>query len=116
MHAIAEMKQTFLLKIHKPNVAVENVPFPLYIDLLNEESKCVISLLYQFLGLDSDQFFLETLLSLLFRLSLHQLEYEAGQYFFLKFNELQDENINLHLVNFHMTRHFRFQSYLVRMF
>ena len=70
-HATIEETQAFLLKICKPNVSIENVPFPLDIDLFNEESQCVISPLCQFLGLDSDRLVLDVLLSLLFRLSLH---------------------------------------------
>ena len=65
------MKEDFLVKILKLDVLIENVPFPLDIDLSNEESQYAISLLCQFLGLDSDRPVPATLLSLLFRLSLH---------------------------------------------
>ena len=37
MHATAEEKQAFLIKILKPEIYVENEPFPLDIDLFNEE-------------------------------------------------------------------------------
>ena len=47
------MKQDYLLEILKPYVSIENIPFPLDIDLFNEESQCVLSLLCQFSGLDS---------------------------------------------------------------
>ena len=115
-HATVEIKQYLLVKILKLDVLVENVPFPLDIDLFNEESLCVLSLLCQFLGLDSDRFVLEVLLRLLSRLSLHQLKSDPSQYFCLKFDEFLAESIHLQLVNFHMTRHFRYHSYLVRMF
>ena len=70
-HSFAKVKQVFLLKILKPNASIENQRFPLDIDLFNEESQWVLSLLCQFLGLDCDKFVPEVLLSLLFRLSLH---------------------------------------------
>ena len=108
MHAIVEVKQTFLLKNLKSDVSVSNIPFPLDIDMINEESQCVLSLVCHFLGLDSERFMPETLLRLLFWLSLHQLEFEHSQYLCLKFDEFLGENIHLQLVNFHMTKHFRY--------
>ena len=70
-HANEEVKQVVLIKNLKPDVSIENVPLPLYIDMFNEDSQCVPSLLYQVLGMDSDRFVPKFLLSLLFRLSLH---------------------------------------------
>ena len=115
-HAIVEEKQIFYSKIIKPYIYVANEPFPLDIILFNEESQWVISFLSQFLGLDNDKFVPEFLLSLLFRLSLHQSVSESNQLSFLTFDEFLGENIDSRLVNFHTTRHFKFQSYLVRMF
>ena len=108
IHAIVEVKQTFLLKNLKYDVSVSNIPFPLDIDMINEESQCVLSLLCHFLGLDSERFMPEILLRLLFWLSLHQLEFYPSQYLCLKFDEFLGESIHLQLVNFHKTRHFMF--------
>ena len=104
------------MKSIKPEISIENDHFPLDIDMFNEESQCVISLLSQFLGLNSDRFVSKVVLSLLFRLSMYQPKSESSQYSCLKFDEFLAENIHSQLVNFHMTRHFKFQSYLVRMF
>ena len=48
-----EEKQVFYPKILKPNVFVTYEPFPFDINMFNEESQLVISLLTQFLGLDT---------------------------------------------------------------
>ena len=45
IHVAVEEKQAFLSKRIKPKISIENVPFPLDIDLFNEESPWVLSLL-----------------------------------------------------------------------
>ena len=84
--------------------------------MFNEKSQCVFSLLCEILGSASDKIVPETFLRLLFRLSLHQLDFDPSEYFCLKFDDFLAESIHLRLVNFYMTRHFRFQSYLVIIF
>ena len=53
-------------------MSLSNQPFPLDINLFNEESQLVISMLSQFLGLDPDRFLPELLMSLLFKMSMIQ--------------------------------------------
>ena len=57
---------------------MENVHFPLDISMFNEESQFVFSLLCEILGLASDKIVPETFLRLLFRLSLHQLDFDPS--------------------------------------
>ena len=76
----------------------------------------VISLMSQFLGLDTDRYAIEMLMILLFRVSIGQYESQSSQSVCLKFDEFLVESIHSQLVNFHNTIFFRFQSYLVRMF
>ena len=116
-HAVVEEKQVVYSKILKPDVFVAYEPFPFDINLFNEESQLFLSPLSHFLGLGSDRFVLGVLLSLLFRLNLHQLESDFNRSCFLKLDEfLELENIHSQLVNLHITKHFKFQSYFVSMF
>ena len=71
----------------------------------------------QFLGLDTDRYVTESLMSLLFRVSTGQFDFvESGQSYCIKFDEFLAESIHSQLVNFHNTMFLRFQSYLVNMF
>ena len=70
----------------------------------------------QFLGLDTNWYVPEFLMCLLFRISMIQSESESFPPPFLKFDEFLAESIHSQLVKFHSTRHFKFQSYLIRMF
>ena len=63
-------KNKFLTQSLKPDVCVADEPFPSDINMFNEESQLVISLLSQFLGLDIDRFIPNLLLSLLFNMSM----------------------------------------------
>ena len=55
-------------------------------------------------------------MSLLFRVSVSQSEFQSLPPPCLKFDEFLVESIHSQLVNFHSTIHFRFQSYLTIMF
>ena len=46
---------------------------------------------------------------------MSQRESQYSQLPYLKYDEFLDENIHSQVVNFHTTKHFRFQSYWVRM-
>ena len=71
----------------------------------------------QFLGLDTDRYVTESLMSLLFRVSTCPVEsIESGQSCCIKFDEFLAKSIHSQLVNFHSTRFFRYQSYLLKMF
>ena len=73
-----------------------------------------------FLGLDTNCYVTESPLSLLFVLTTCLVEFELPGHCFqsccLKFDEFLAENIRSQLVNFHGTRVFRFQSFLLKMF
>ena len=73
-------------------------------------------MLSQFLGLDTNKFVPKLLMSLLFKISMSQSESQSHQPPSLKYDEFLAETIHSQLVNFHTTKHFRFQSYLVTMF
>ena len=62
-------KNKFLTQSLKLDVYVADEPF-FDINMFNEESQLVISLLSQFLGLDIDRFIPKILLSLLFNMSM----------------------------------------------
>ena len=63
-------KNKFLTQSLKLDVYVADEPFTFDINMFNEESQLVISLLSQFLGLDIDRFIPKILLSLLFNMSM----------------------------------------------
>ena len=94
--------------------------YPVYLVFFNEDTQSCITLASQFLGLDTNGYATESLLTLLFILSICLIKFELpGQYFqscCLNFDEFLAENICSQLVNFHDTRVFRFQSFLLKMF
>ena len=71
------------------------------------------------LGLDTNGYITESLLSILFVLSTCLVEPEipgqSFQFCCLKFDEFLAENIRSQLANFHNSKVFRFQSFLLRM-
>ena len=97
-----------------------SLSYPIDLDLFNEEAWSCVTLASQFLGLDTNGYVIEPLLSLMFVLSTYHVEPELpGQSFqscCLKFDEFLAENIRSQLANFHDTRVFRFNSFLLRMF
>ena len=50
-----EQKQVFSKTCFKPDVLLQNQPFPVDSILFNDETQCVITLLSQFLGLDTNK-------------------------------------------------------------
>ena len=79
----------------------QNQDFPVDTNLFNKESKLVISLMSQFLGLDTDRYVTELLMILLFKVSTSQSEPQSSQLVFLKFDEFLAERIHSQMVNFH---------------
>ena len=73
-----------------------------------------------FLGIDTDKYVTEPLMSLLFTLSSCPIDSEdsseSAQSSCLRFDELLAENIHSQLVDFHQTRTFNFQYFLLNMF
>ena len=77
--------------------------------LFNEETQFVISLISQFLGLDTDRYVTELLKSFFFKVNTSSLELsQSVQLVFFKYDEFLAEIIHSHLVDFHKMRHFRF--------
>ena len=61
-----ESKEAFLKNYSKPDSGPIDLSFPIDLSRFNEETQWCISLASQFLGLDTDAYVLESLLSLLF--------------------------------------------------
>ena len=118
--SIVESREAFLKYCSKPNAESISLSYPIDLSLFNEESQWCITLASQFLGLDTNGCIMEPLLSLLFVLDTCPTELELlGQSFqscHLKFDEFLAKNIHSQLANFHNTRVFRFQSFLLRLF
>ena len=77
-------------------------------------------MLCQFLVLHIAKYIPETIMSRLFILSTCPIESDESsqslQVSCIKFDEFLDENIHSQLMNFHKTKTFRFQSYLLKIF
>ena len=71
-------KHAFLKTYFKPYILFQNHPFPVDYNLLNEETQYVITLISQFLGLDTDKYVTEPLMSLLFTLNTGHIESEQS--------------------------------------
>ena len=67
--SVIEKKHEFFKKCFKPDFELLEQPFPVDADLFNEETQCTVTLLSQFLGLDTDTYITKPLMSLLFVLS-----------------------------------------------
>ena len=52
-HAVVEQKQPFFLKCFRSHISLDNQPFPLDVNLFNEEIKIIVSMMSQFLRLDT---------------------------------------------------------------
>ena len=114
-----EDRDAFLKSCSKPNVEVISLSYPINLNQFNEESQWCVTLASQFLGIDTNGYITESLLSLLFFLSTCPVELELPGKSFqsccLKFDEFLAENICSQLANFYDTKVFRFQSFLLRM-
>ena len=104
----------------KPDSEFIGLSYPIDLVLFNEETHSCITLASKFLGLDTNGDVTESLLSLFFVLSTCRVEFKlldrSFQSCFLKSVEFLAEKIHSELVNFHSTRFFRFQSFLLKMF
>ena len=99
-------KKTFFNTSFMPDVFLQNQAFPVDTSFFNDETQSVISLMNQFLGLDTDKNVIESLMSLLFKITTSQVD--SSQYCCLKFDEFVVESIHSQLVNFHNIRFCRF--------
>ena len=85
-------------------VLSETLITPLSFKLFLNPVVSAISLLSQILGLDRNIMVSKVMLGIL----LHPIQYEAG----IKFDEFFPEEINSHLENFDLDKHFSYQVYL----
>ena len=96
--------------VNVSNSEILSLYYTINLELFNEEVQSCVTLASQFLGLDTNGYVTEPLLSLLFVPSTCHVELELiGQSFqsrCLKFDEFLPENIHSQLVNFHNTRVF----------
>ena len=76
---------------YRPNT---NQPFPPDVNMFNEVTKLIVSMLSQFLGLDIDIYVLESVMSLLFRFSMSESESQYLPPPCLKFDEFLPESIH----------------------
>ena len=72
--SIVEKKQEFFKKCFKPDVELLDQTFPVDVGLFNEETQCTVTLLHQFLGLDTNKYITKPLMTLLFVLSTCPVE------------------------------------------
>ena len=93
-----EKKQEFFKICFKQYVQLQNLPFHVDANIFNEETQCIVTLMSQFLGLDTDKYINEPLMSLLFSLSTFQVDFvESNQLLktsCLKFDEFLAGNIH----------------------
>ena len=73
-----EHKQPFFKICFKPDVQLQSQPFLVDANLFNKETRCVITLMSKFLGLDIDKYITKPLISMLFTLNTCQVEYEES--------------------------------------
>ena len=73
-----EQKQDFFKICFKPDIQLQNQPFPIDANIFNKETQCVTTLMSQFLGLDTYKYVTEPLMSLVFFLSTGQIELEES--------------------------------------
>ena len=112
-----EQKQAIFSSCFKPDVSLQNQAFPVSSNMFTDETQSIISLISQFLGLDTNSYVTASLMSLLFKVSTGQIEcVDFGESCCLKFDEFLAENMHSQLVNFQSTSFFRYQSYIINMF
>ena len=120
MESTVEKKEAFFKACFKPDTQLKNYPYLVDASEFNEETKCVTTILYKFLGMDTDKYITESMMSLLFTLSTCPIDsnepIQSIQVSYLRFDKFLVENIHSQLVDFPRTITFRFQSYLLRMF
>ena len=69
-----EQKRDFFNICFKPHIQLQNHPFHVDSSLFNKETQRIITLISQFLGLDTYKYVTETLMSMLFTFNTSQIE------------------------------------------
>ena len=115
-----EKREALFKSCFKPDAHRKNYPFPINVNEFNEETQCVITLISHILGMDTDKYVTETLMTLLFTLSTCLVDSEdssqSPQLSCLNFDDFLAENIHSQLVDFPKTTTCRFQYLQLKMF
>ena len=72
--SVLEIKEAFMKSCSKLDGEILSLSYPIDLDLFNEEAQSCVTLAYHFLGLDTNGYVAEPLLSLLFVLSTCPIE------------------------------------------
>ena len=102
----------FLQTIVQPKYFSESLSLPMNVNIMVIELQWVCSLLSQVLGLDNDKHVVEVMLSFL----LTFFKSESGLSVRISFDQFIVDNIHKQLVNFFSLRHFRYYTYLLKIF
>jgi hypothetical protein len=108
----SEVKDLFLQTIVKPEHLSESLSLPMNVSIMVIEVQWVCSLLSQILGLDNDKHVVEVMLGFL----LAFFQSESSLSVCISFDQFIADNIHKQLVNFHSLRHFRYYTYLLKIF
>ena len=107
-----EKKEAFFKVCFKPNTEQKNYSYPVDAEEFNEETQCITALLSHFLGMDTEKYVIEHMMSLLFTLSTCPVNLEDPNQLVhvscLKFDKFLAKNIHSQLVYFPNTRTFTY--------
>jgi hypothetical protein len=107
-----EVKNLFLQTIVKPEQYSESLSLPMNVNAMVIEIQWACSILSQILGLDNDKYVVEVMLGFL----LTFFQSESSQSVCISFDKFIADNVHKQLVNFQSLRHFRYYTYLLKMF
>ena len=85
---------------------------PMNVNIMVIEVQWVFSLLSQVLGLNNEKYVDEVMLGFL----LTFFKSESGMSVYISFDQFLVDNIHIQLVNFRSLRHFKYYTYLLRIF
>jgi hypothetical protein len=108
----SEVQNLFLQQIVKPEQFYESMSLPMKVDIMVIEVKWVFSLLSHISGLDNDKYVVEVMLDFL----LTFFKSKIGLSVHINFDQFLADTIHKQLVNFHSLRHFRYYTYLLKIF
>jgi hypothetical protein len=107
-----KVKNLFLQTTVKPEQYFEILSLPMNVNSMVLEIQWAYSILSHILGIDNDKYVVEVILG--FLLTFFQLE--SSQSFYISFDKFIADNVHKQLVNFQSLRHFRYYTYLLKMF
>jgi hypothetical protein len=107
-----EVKNLFLQTIVKPEHYSESLSLPMNVNVMVIEVQWACSILSQILGLDNDKYVVEVMLG--FLLTIFPVRVQSVSC--ISFDKFIADNVHKQLVNFQSLRHFRYYTYLLKMF